>query len=51
MKDLIRIDCCGIIDKEIILCALQEHRIQCRTAGNYARADKVQDIINRINFK
>lgn len=51
MKDLIRIDCSGILDKDIILSALQEYRIQCKSAGNYARADRVQDLINRINFK
>lgn len=51
MKELIRIDCSGILDKEIILSALQGYRSHCQLSGNRARADRVQDIINRINFK
>lgn len=51
MKDVIRIDCCGVLDKDIILSALQEYRGTCNLAGNFARADVVQSVINRINFK
>lgn len=51
MKELIRIECSGILDKEIILSALQGYRSHCQLAGNHARADRVKDIINRITFE
>lgn len=51
MNDLIFVECNGILDKEVILSALQEYRVQCMKAGNLARAIRVRSIITRINFK
>lgn len=51
MNDLIFVECNGILDKEIILSALQEYRVQCMKVGNLARAIRLQCIIRRINFK
>lgn len=40
----------GVLYSEIILTALQEYRKQCQVAGNFCRADVVNDVINGIEF-
>lgn len=51
MDGLIIVECNGILDKEIILSALQDYRAHLQLAGKAARANRVQSIITRLGFR
>lgn len=50
MKRKLLVKGAGILYSEIILCALQEYKTQCKIYGNHCRADVVQDIIDSLIF-